>query len=269
MTLQLEGYQVVLLGCGQMGSALISGAVASGRVEPTKLTCVDLIPERADALAESLGAWSLSELPDPQRGPRLVVVAVKPQDVESVLTSYDLGPEDVVVSVAAGVSMAKLEAWSGQADVVRAMPNTPSLVGKGVTGVYSRTTCPAALALFESVGMVVPLAKESLFDALTGVSGSGPAYVFVILEALADGGVKMGLDRETARRIAAATVEGAAALAGASDVHTAELKDRVASPGGTTIAALAHLEEKQVRAALIGAVEVAARRSAEMSEKLS
>lgn len=265
--MSLDQYQVVLLGCGQMGSALIAGAVARGALQPENLTCINRTPERAAALAAKLGA-NHGVFPDEDK-PRLVLIAVKPQDVRDALNPWKLNAQDIVVSVAAGVTCAKLSQWSGDAQVVRTMPNTPSLIGKGVTGMYSKTPCDVAETLFEGVGMVVKLEKESLFDALTGVSGSGPAYMFMVLEALADGAVKMGLDRSTARRIAAATLEGAGAMALASDLHTAELKDRVASPSGTTIAALAHLERAGVRSAFIGAVEVAARRSVEMGEKLS
>lgn len=270
----LKDYVVHLIGCGQMGSALIAGAVEAGVLDASKLVCIDRDEERAAALAASLGAreWSRVDTggePVDFEGPRLFVIAVKPQDVSTALGAFDFDTTDVVVSVAAGLSVAQLSAWCSPAQVVRTMPNTPSLIGKGVTGVYSTAACPAAEELFAAVGEVVVLSHEKNFDALTAVSGCGPAYVFLILEALADGAVLMGLDRGTARRIAAATLEGAAALALSSPHHTAELKDRVTSPGGVTIAAMAHLEERAVRGALIGAVQVAAKKSAHMGEKLS
>jgi pyrroline-5-carboxylate reductase len=266
---KLSEYVVYLVGCGQMGTALIQGALDSGRVQSDRLVCIKH-GARSAAFAASTGAHELAVGHAPGvLGPRLILVAVKPQDVAAALSGFEFREDDVVVSVAAGVTVAQLAGWCGPAQIVRSMPNTPSLIGKGVTGVFSETPCGAAIELFDSVGVVAELKSESLFGALTGISGCGPAYVFMILEALADGGVKMGLDRATARKIAAATVEGAAALATASTAHTAELKDRVASPGGATIAALAYLESQGVRSAFIGAVETAATRSALLGEKLS
>lgn len=267
--MKLSDFEVHLLGCGQMGSALIRGAVNAGVLDPGRLVCHGRGGDKAAKLALSLGARVFEGDVVTGEGKRLIVVAVKPQDVFDALEKFSFGPGDVVVSVAAGVTLGQLSQACAPAQVVRSMPNTPSLVGKGVTGVFSQEPCPAAVALFESVGVVVELAHEKHFDALTAVSGCGPAYVFLVLEALADGAVMMGLDRATARKIAAATLEGAAHFAAASEEHTADLKDRVASPGGVTIAALAHLEERAVRSAFIGAVEVAAKRSRQMGEKLS
>ncbi len=267
---KLSEFVVYLVGCGQMGSALIQGAVESGSIDAARLVCVDQNRERAAEFAASLGAQALDAGQDSGlSGPRLILAAVKPQHVSSALSGFKFSEDDVVVSVAAGVSISQLKSWSGAAQVVRSMPNTPALIGKGVTGVFSEKPCGAAIELFEAVGVVAELSSESLFGALTGISGCGPAYIFVILEALADGGVKMGLDRATARKIAAATVEGAAALAAASPAHTAELKDRVTSPGGATIAGVAYLESHGVRSAFIGAVEAAATRSEVLGEKLS
>lgn len=266
---KLSEYVVYLVGCGQMGSALIQGALDSGRIKPDRLVCIKHGASSA-AFAASTGAQELAVGQDPGvSGPRMILVAVKPQHVSAALSEFEFSADDVVVSVAAGVTLAQLQGWCGAAKVVRSMPNTPSLIGKGVTGVFSETPCGAAIELFDSVGIVAELKSEGLFGALTGISGCGPAYIFIVLEALADGGVKMGLDRATARKIAAATVEGAAALAMASPAHTAELKDRVTSPGGATIAGVAYLESQGVRSAFIGAVETAATRSTLLGEKLS
>lgn len=266
---KLSEYVVYLVGCGQMGTALIQGAIDAGSIDVSRLVCVKHGARSAE-FAARVGAKELSVQEDSGlQGPRLILAAVKPQDISKALAGFDFQEDDVVVSVAAGITVAQLRSWCGAAQVVRSMPNTPSLVGKGVTGVFSDIRSEAAIELFEAVGVVAELKSESLFGALTGISGCGPAYIFMILEALADGGVKMGLDRATARKIAAATVEGAAALAKASTAHTAELKDRVASPGGATIAALAYLESQGVRSAFIGAVEEAALRSTALGEKLS
>lgn len=267
---ELSGYRVVLIGCGRMGSALLGGLVASGRVEGDDLICLDAHPEAARELADELGAQT--SLADDDTTKKLWLVAVKPKDLPDALGERreTFGPDDLVVSVAAGVKLARLRELAGSAPaIVRAMPNTPALVGQGVTGVMADDGADlgAARQLFASVGEVVELGREEEFDALTAVSGSGPAYIFTALEALADGGVEMGLSREVAKKIAAQTVAGAAALVQADpSVHTAELKDRVASPAGTTIAALATLEAHGFRHALISAVEAAALRSRSMDE---
>jgi pyrroline-5-carboxylate reductase len=180
-----------------------------------------------------------------------------------------VGPSQLVVSVAAGYPIARIARHlQGTGRIVRAMPNTPSTIREGVTALAYEATLSeqdsaTARALFEPVGKVV-VVTERLMDVVTGLSGSGPAYVFVMIEALADGGVKMGLPRETALLLAAQTVAGAARLVMESHEHPGVLKDRVASPGGTTIAGLHELERGRVRGTLISAVEAAARRSAEL-----
>lgn len=267
--MSLDDVTVVLIGCGQMGSAIVRGLVASGALAPARLVCVDVDEAKQAELAGELGARAGEDALGEEDARRLFLIAVKPGYVRDVLEQRDFTTSDTVVSVAAGVTAASLRGWAGyDPAVVRSMPNTPCLVGQGVTGIFSADNDADALALatalFEAVGAVVTLRKEPDFDPLTAISGSGPAYVFTILEALADGGVLMGLDRATSRALAVETLAGAAALARASEEHTAELKDRVASPGGTTIAALRELERGNLRHTLISAVEAAARRSREM-----
>jgi len=271
---KLGDAQIIFVGCGRMGSALAEGMVSAGRVEGAQVICLDSDPEKADALALRIGAKS--QLPplaeEAGEAARIWVIAVKPNDVGGVLRAHadTLGSRDTVISVAAGLKLAKLRAWIGpQAALVRAMPNTPALVGRGVTGIMADLSADigAARALFQSVGYVVELKHEAEFDALTGLSGSGPAYIFTAIEALADGGVLMGLSREVARELAVHTVAGAAAMVQSDpSVHSAELKDRVASPAGTTITALATLEAHGFRHALIAAVQSAALHSRKMSE---
>ncbi len=259
--MKLSNFDVVLIGCGQMGSALIRGAVARGVLRAERVTLVDADPDKVTALAGSIDSPEVV----PERGDRtLWIVAVKPWDVATALAEQELAPEDVVVSVAAGTTLATIGGAAGSPrSVVRAMPNTPALIGRGITGIYGEDDEAVSVVreLFEAVGDVVVLDKESQFDAVTAVSGSGPAYVFLAIEALADGGVLMGLGRETALRLAVATVEGAAALASETGDAPSVLKDRVASPGGTTIAGLEALESKGFRGALIAAVRAAAERS--------
>lgn len=264
----LANVEVVILGSGRMGSALAVGLVESGRIAGAKMVCLDADAARAEALAARVGART--DLGAAQ-GPRVWVVAVKPGDVVGAMRAVErhFQPEDTLVSIAAGLRLDYLRALAGpRPRLVRAMPNTPALVGRGVTGVMAETadTEALAVALFKSVGRVVVLQKEDDFDALTALSGSGPAYIFVAIEALADAGVLCGLSRDVARELAVQTVAGAAALVEADPTtHTAELKDRVASPAGTTIHALAALEAHGFRHALIAAVQAAARQSRKMS----
>ncbi len=276
---RLQEYLIVLIGCGQMGSALGKGLVSSGAFDARNFVCLDADPKRAQQLADELDARE--DIPEveldaegqPFRRIRLYVVAVKPTDVRAVLEAQqvEFTDEDTVISVAAGLPISFLRRAAGPLPgIVRAMPNTPSLVGAGITGVMGDGTVDmdAVTAVFEAVGRVIRLRKEEHFDALTALSGSGPAYIFTAIEAMADGGVLMGLDRKTSIELACGAIEGAARLVQAQDfVHTAELKDRVASPGGTTIAALIALEEHGFRHALIRAVEAAARRSKEMTKE--
>lgn len=267
---KLTDAEVVFLGCGRMGSALAEGMVNSGHVDAQRVVCLDKHPDRARSLAERIDAQTT--LQPSFAGARIWVIAVKPKDVEDALDAHvdSLGSGDMVISIAAGLKIAKLRGFTGsEPALVRAMPNTPSLVGQGVTGIMADrdANIDPARALFESVGYVVELAREEEFDALTGLSGSGPAYIFTAIEALADGGVLMGLSRRVARELAVHTVSGAAAMVQADpSVHTAELKDRVASPAGTTIAALTTLESHGFRHALIDAVQSAALHSREMGE---
>lgn len=276
---RLDDYLVVLIGCGKMGASLAKGWVNSGMLNSRRLVCIDAVEQRAQNLADELDAREaipeveLDADDQPIRRMRLYVVAVKPDDVEEVLEprrENEFTDEDTVISIAAGVDVATLRDLAGPfPGLVRAMPNTPALVGAGITGVMGDGTVDmeAVCALFEAVGDVVRIRDEAHFDGVTAISGSGPAYLFTAIEALADGGVLVGLDRKTALKLATGVVEGSAKLVQErSFEHTAELKDEVASPGGTTITGLAALEEHGFRHALIRAVEAAANRSAEMGE---
>lgn len=268
----LNPYVLILVGCGQMGSAIVRRVIEQEAIAPTELICVDADLERQDQLATELSAQQgLGQVHAHLNARRIFLIAVKPKHVQGVLEGIHLTERDHVVSVAAGVTLEMLRMWAGNLpSLVRTMPNTPCLVGEGVTGVMLGVGADgkAVQSLFGSVGKVVLLQDESQFDPLTAISGSGPAYVFTIIEALADGGVLMGLDRQSARTLAMQTLIGATTLAMQSDVHTAELKDRVASPGGTTIAALAELERTGLRHALISAVRAAASKSQTMTQDL-
>ena len=200
----------------------------------------------------------------------VVVLAVKPQVTAEVLKEIgDVLTKRLVISVVAGVRLGRIiEACGPQARVIRAMPNTPAMVGEGMTALaiglgVEESEVRCARQIFESVGRVVRV-DERFMDAVTGLSGSGPAYVFLMIEAMADGGVKMGLPRETASLLAAQTVLGAARMVLETGQHPASLKDQVASPGGTTIAGLHRLEQGGLRGLLIDAVEAAVKRSQEL-----
>ena len=260
---------IILVGCGQMGSAIARG-LCSSDFDPQNLVLVDVDEERQRELADELGARIGEDDLGDSDGERVYLIAVKPWYIQGVLYARDFKPRDQIISVAAGVTTRDMRDWVGEGPaIIRTMPNTPCLVGAGVTGVFAErgTNLAAARWIFSMIGEVVELQSESHFDALTAISGCGPAYVFTILEALADGGVMMGLDRATARSLAIGTLLGATKLADESPEHTAALKDRVTSPGGATIAALRELERGNIRHTLMSAVEAAARRNRELGKK--
>lgn len=257
-----------------MAEALAGGLVAAG-VARDRIRVADPDPGRQKHLHERLGVSATADNARVVAECELVVLAVKPGVVVSVLEALAAGEagdlrRPLWLSIAAGVPVARLEAaLPSGARVVRAMPNTPALVHAGATAFVANAAATeadraAARALFEAVGSVWEAPAESALDAVTGLSGSGPAYVFVFLEALSDAGVRVGLPREVAHQLACQTVYGAAKLALESGLHPGVLKDRVTSPGGTTIAGLERLEAGGLRAALHAAVEAATARSREL-----
>ncbi|HAN48603.1 MAG TPA: pyrroline-5-carboxylate reductase [Nitrospira sp.] len=261
---------IAFLGGGQMAEALIGGLLAAGGCEPAFICATDPVAARRDALKSRFGIRVGDENAKAVREADLVVLAVKPQAMPAVLS--DAGQAcagKLVVSIAAGVTTAWIrERIVTPRGIVRAMPNTPALVREGVTALTCQPDLQsddlaAVRTVFEAVGSVVSV-EERLMDAVTGLSGSGPAYVFVAIEALADGGVRMGLPRATAELLAAQTVLGAARMVLEQGEHPAKLKDQVASPGGTTIAGLYQLEAGGLRSCLMAAVEAATKRSQEL-----
>jgi pyrroline-5-carboxylate reductase len=236
----LSDKRLVVIGAGMMGGALASGLVRAGALASAHITLYDAFPDASRRLAAALGAGAAiaASAPEAVAGADLVLLAVKPHVVLPVLPTLGLTPAHLLLSIAAGVPLAKMEAaLTEDVPVIRAMPNTPALVGQGATALSRgrhATEEHAALAreLFSAVGEVVTV-EERLMDAVTGLSGSGPAYVYLIIEALADGGVKAGLPRDVARRLAAQTVRGAAEMVISSGEHPAQLKDGVTTPGGT------------------------------------
>lgn len=263
--------RIAILGGGVMGETLLSALLRAGH-SPSDVVVAEKFEERA----AELRATHRVEVVDPApavEGADVVLVVVKPQDVAAVLGQVAdvVGSEAVVVSLAAGVRTDVIEAAlpAGTA-VVRAMPNTPALVGQGMFGISPGATCSdeqlALVASLLETGGVVATVEESAQDAVTAVSGSGPAYVFYLAEAMIAAGTEAGLDPGTARTATVQTLRGAAALLEASDEDPAELRRRVTSPNGTTHAAITTFDERGVREGLEAGVAAAAARSAELSE---
>ena len=268
----LADTRIGFIGCGAMARALAGGVAAAG-VSLERLLGSDLAAEQREAFESETGIATCSDNASLVTRSDVVVVCVKPNVVAAVLSDLEgLADRDrpLWISIAAGISLAAYgEALPPGARVIRTMPNTPALVQAGATAICpNEAATPADLALaealFSSVGITWSTTNESQLDAVTGLSGSGPAYVFLILEALGDAGVRQGLPRDAAYRLAFQTVFGAAKLALETGRHPGALKDQVTSPGGTTIAGLEKLESGGVRAALYEAVAAATRRSKEL-----
>lgn len=272
--LQLADRDIAFIGAGNMAEALIRGLVRGGHVAPEHVKASAPRTERLEELAQKYGIKTTTDNREAARA-GVVVLSTKPQILDKVLREIadDIQPDTLVVSVCAGIPCEAIEnALPAEGvRVVRAMPNTPALVGAGATAVSGGKAATAAdlataRALFDAVGITVVLDEHHL-DAVTGLSGSGPAYIFLILEALADAGVKVGLSRRNAQRLAAQTVMGSAKLLLDTDEHPGKLKDMVTSPGGTAIAGLHTLEEGGLRTTLINAVETATKRAKELGKK--
>jgi pyrroline-5-carboxylate reductase len=264
------------LGAGNMAAALIKGLLHGQVLPAERIVASDVKTERLAQLHAAHGIRTTTDNHALLRESDVLVLAVKPQVIDKVLTEIgaEVRAEQLVVSVAAGVPIEALEARLPPGSrVVRAMPNTPATVQAGATavagGAHAREEdLRVARELFEAVGRVVVL-DESLLDAVTGLSGSGPAYVMLIVEALADGGVKVGLHRDTALLLAAQTVFGSAKLLLETGEHPGRLKDMVTSPGGTAIAGLHTLESGALRKTMIDAVEAATKRAGELGEQMT
>lgn len=261
--------RIGFIGGGNMGAALLAGLLARG-VAADQIQVAEKVEERASFLATEYGVTvvdSINGLKDIE----VMILAVKPFDIAACVAQAkgSLKSGAMVISIAAGVRIATVQkALSAGTAVVRAMPNTPALVGKGVTALAPGDAADEkhmnlARRIFEAVGSVVEV-SEAQMDAVTGLSGSGPAYIYMVIEALADAGVMQGLARPVALQLAAQTVAGAAEMVLQSGQHPAVLKDQVTSPGGTTIAGVKTLEDHSLRAALMGAVATATNRSREL-----
>jgi pyrroline-5-carboxylate reductase len=261
---------VAFIGAGNMAEAIIRGVLHAGLFKPDALIASDVAPARRLLMAEKYGIRTTSENLQASEEADCVVLGVKPMAVDSVLSEIRPLRDKVLISVAAGIPIARLRSGD-ERGVIRVMPNAPASVHAGATVLTAAaggdpSVLTFAVRIFESIGRVWVLSEGDL-DAVTGLSGSGPAYVFMMIEALADGGVKSGLSREVALALAAQTVFGAAKMLIETGEHPARLKDFVASPGGTTMAGLHQMEVGGVRAALISAVEAATARSKVLGAK--
>ncbi len=271
----LKDRKIGVIGTGNMGEALISGLIYSRSSIPDNIICSDIRKDKLKSIKGAYGVVTTSNNLDVVRASEIVIYAIKPQIMASILkeTAASLDMSKVIISIAAGVPLAAIESCLNKdLRVIRVMPNIAASVKEGAAAIAAgrhvlKDDLKIAKAIFDSVGKSV-IIEEELMDTITGLSGSGPAYIFLIVDALADAGVKMGLAREDALFLSSQTVLGAAKLLIETKEHPGKLKDRVTSPGGTAIAALHTLEQGGLRTTLINAVEVATKRSKELGEMM-
>ena len=274
MTEQLSSVRICFIGAGNMARALIGGLIDRG-AQAMHLRAADPVAAQLDTLKSQYGIEITSDNVSAARGAQVVILAVKPQDLRSVATL--LGPElaaghPLLISVAAGIRATDIQRWTGSLPVVRAMPNRPALHGHGITALYATSDVPAqhrALAedILGAVGATLWLEREGDMDTVTALSGSGPAYYFLLTEILEQAGISLGLSPQVSRKLAIETAYGAGAMAREARESAATLREQVTSRGGTTEAALRHLESHDVRAIFAAAIAAAARRSAQLADE--
>ena len=260
-----ENSTLTVLGCGTMGEAIVRGLLRSGRLKADRIHATDRRAEVVRALHEKHGIHTTSDNLEACRAAGVVLVCVKPHEVSSALDNDAMRAAlrgKLVISIAAGVRLDQLRGWLPDSAVIRAMPNTPCLIGEGMTVIarapgVSDSQAAIATEIFRAVGRCVE-AEDKVMDAVTSLNGSGPAFAYMMLEALTDGGVRMGLRRDTAVEIAAQMVQGAARMVLQTGMHPAALKDQVTTPAGCTIAGLLILEDGRMRSVVARAVEAAA-----------
>ncbi|MBA1202345.1 pyrroline-5-carboxylate reductase [Pseudomonas capeferrum] len=270
----MSNTRIAFIGAGNMAASLIGGLRAQG-LEASQIRASDPGAETRTRLGAEHGIEVFEDNAQAIEGADVIVLAVKPQVMKAVCVALrpNLESGQLIVSIAAGITCASMNAWLGAQPIVRCMPNTPSLLRKGVSGLYATAEVSArqreqAEQLLSAVGIALWLEQEQQLDAVTAVSGSGPAYFFLMIEAMTAAGVKLGLSPETASQLTLQTALGAAHMAAASDVDAAELRRRVTSPAGTTEAAIKSFQSNGFEALVEQALEAAARRSAELAEQL-
>ncbi len=272
----LTNKKISILGTGNMGQALVSGLVGSGSSKPKNIICTDVREAKLKAVENQYGVRTTTSNLEAVSQAEIIIYAVKPQIMASVLneTAKKLDMSKLIISIAAGVPMEAIESClNKELRLIRVMPNIAAAVKEAATAVAAgkhatQEDIQLAMTIFDSIGKSVFIQENYLMDAITGLSGSGPAYIFLIVEAMADAGVKVGLSRQEALFLSAQTVLGAAKMLIETQEHPGQLRDRVTSPGGTAIAGLATLEEGGLRTTLIHAVEVATNRSRELGEMM-
>ncbi|MCY4170690.1 MAG: pyrroline-5-carboxylate reductase [Bacteroidetes bacterium] len=273
--MSLSNQTITVIGAGNIGRALVGGLISGGHVNPSRVCVTRRNPHALKALREMLpGVTAGTDNKKAVKGASIIVIAVKPANWLAVTNDIrdHVNPKTLIVSVLAGLTTSRIaKEFSDHQPVVRTMPNTPMIVGQAATAICagesaSEEHLAIVREMFEAVGSVEQV-QEYLMDAVTGLSGSGPAYVFMLIEALTDAGVKQGLPRPIAFSLSKKTLLGAAQLADHSGEHPAILRDQVTTPGGTTIAAIAELEQYGLRTMFINAVGTATERSRELSGK--
>lgn len=264
-------YELGIIGLGKMGEAIISGIISRETFQGKELCGFDISSERANEVCSRYGISSYRSEREVFETSKAVLMAVKPQDIANVLESVkSLTSNPLILSICAGIQISFIEKYLSGKKIVRAMPNTPALVGKGITAITFSENCSPedeklAKKVFKSIGEVVILPEKNM-DAVTALSGSGPAYVFRFVEALKEAGIKVGLSSDVSLKLVIATIEGSLELMRRTEKSTTELVEQVASPGGTTIAALKAMESAGFRKSIFDAVEAAFVRSRELGE---
>lgn len=269
----MKGKKLCFIGGGRMAEAIIKGLLNKGITTPEHIVVSEPRKDRGDFLSNKYKVKVFSENPSAIEGAEMVVLAVKPQVIREVLKEIStvVNTEQLIISIAAGIPTSLIAYYLGEKKrLIRAMPNTPAQIGEGATvlcggGSSTPKDLQQTKIFFDSIGISI-IIQETYMDAVTGLSGSGPAYIFLIIEALTDGGVKMGLPRDVAQSLVIQTLIGSARMVLETGDHPGQLKDLVTSPGGTTITGLHVLEKNGIRAALINAVEAATERSRELSQ---
>jgi len=267
-----KGKKIAIIGGGKMGSIIAQGLIAYKTIPAESITVTDIDSARLDYLRSSLKLQVSSDNKKAAKNADIIILAVKPGHMPKTLKEISpvVTKSKMVISIAAGLTTDFIEQHLAKGmHVLRVMPNVPAVVKEGAAAVAkgscaTDTDLQLTLAILQSVGMAVEI-EEKLMDAVTGLSGSGPAYCFLIIEALTDAGVQMGLSRDLAAKLAAQTMLGSARMCLQSDEHPAQLKNMVTSPGGTTAAGLQVLEEGKIRATLIAAVEAATKKAGDLA----
>lgn len=273
----LSGKVVGIIGSGNMGEVLIRGLIQSGKMNRSDIVASDASPDRLTYMSNTYGIRTTTSNRELVESASIVIIAVKPQNVDDLLAELSEASNEghLFISIVAGITTAKLAAkMHSKSGIIRVMPNAPASVLAGIAALYpgpnsSSADLQRAVTIFECVGRTVVIKNEALMDVVTGLSGSGPAFVFLMIESLSDAGVQLGISRKESSLLAAQTVYGAAKMLIETGRHPSELKDIVATPGGTTFAGLKMLEKGNFRSTVMDAVEAATARSRELGTLLN